>query len=494
MGKHFISVLGTGLYQSTTYYYKEKSVITPFIQEALAEMLFDDIQEGDRISVFVTEKAKEQNWDNRKYTARERENAERLGHELPDAKTGLRDILQKKYGNILDDIELCMIPIGADENELWKIFQVIFSRIQEDEELYIDITHALRNIPIQMLAVISYARVLKNITVNGIYYGAFEVKDNVQNRTPIFNLQTFLDILDWSQAASSFIKYGNSDQIYELCSAQKRIYREKMSELFKLTKELNNFTHNMETSRGYYDPQKEKNTNKKEMSVLGAYKEYKKYYNLMKEDDEQKKDQEERQGSIIKPMEGLLSRIDESIADFNVDTNLEMGMATVRWAIDKKNIQQGFTAFEETIKTFLCEYYGLDERSEEDRDHICKNICRELDLNYKNKCKDKNISEIEVREAICKEWIIRKKKEGRIELSCDKKARINEMFLTIPQELFELIPKIGDRRNSMNHFGFSNLYMFTSKGLEKDLKQEFEKFVQIKLSMEEKKTHKKEGE
>ena len=44
-------------------------------------------------------------------------------------------------------------------------------------------------------------------------------------------------------------------------------------------------------------------------------------------------------------MEGLLSRIDESIADFNVDTNLEMGMATVRWAIDKKNIQQGFTAF-----------------------------------------------------------------------------------------------------------------------------------------------------
>lgn len=122
MGKHFISVLGTGLYQSTTYYYKEKSVITPFIQEALAEMLFDDIQEGDRISVFVTEKAKEQNWDNRKYTARERENAERLGHEIPDVKTGLRDILQKKYGNILDDIELCMIPIGADENELWKIF------------------------------------------------------------------------------------------------------------------------------------------------------------------------------------------------------------------------------------------------------------------------------------------------------------------------------------------------------------------------------------
>ena len=36
--------------------------------------------------------------------------------------------------------------------------------------------------------------------------------------------------------------------------------------------------------------------------------------------------------------------------------------------------------------------------------------------------------------------------------------------------------------------------MFTSKGLEKDLKQEFEKFVQIKLSMEEKKTYKKEGE
>lgn len=492
MGRHFISVLGTGLYQPTVYSYEEKSVETSFIQEALADIFFEEIREDDKISVFVTDKAKSLNWDTREYTKRERENAQKNGVKLPEVKIGLNDILQKKYGKILDDVELCMIPIGANEDELWKIFQIIFSRINDDEELYIDITHALRNIPIQMLAGISYARVLKNITVKGIYYGAFEVKDNAQNRTPIFNLQTFLDVLDWSQAANSFIKYGNSDQIYELCSVQKRVYREKMSELFKITKELNNFTHNMETSRGYYDPEKEKKTNKKEMSVLGAYKEYKKFYDLMKDNDSQKENQEERQSTIIKPMEGLLARIDESIADFDVETNLDVGMASVKWAIDKKNIQQGFTAFEETIKTFLCEYYGLDERTEEDRDRICKNICRELDKNYKNK--RKNFTDIEAREEIYKEWAVQKKTEGKLEISSDKDTRIHEMFLTVPQELFELIPQIGDRRNSMNHFGFSNRYMFTSKGLEKDLQSEFEAFIRIKTLMEEKKEGKEKGE
>lgn len=59
MGRHFISVLGTGLYQSTTYVYEGKFFETPFVQEALAEMLFSEIKQGDKISIFVTEKAKE---------------------------------------------------------------------------------------------------------------------------------------------------------------------------------------------------------------------------------------------------------------------------------------------------------------------------------------------------------------------------------------------------------------------------------------------------
>lgn len=98
-------------------------------------------------------------------------------------------------------MQICMIPIGANEEELWEIFKNIFETIGQEEELYIDITHSLRNIPIQLLAVISYARAIKNVTVNGIYYGAFEVgKFNEEGvkEAPILNLLTFLDILDWS--------------------------------------------------------------------------------------------------------------------------------------------------------------------------------------------------------------------------------------------------------------------------------------------------------
>lgn len=479
MGRHFISVLGTGLYQSTTYVYEEKCFETPLVQEALAEMLFSETKQGDKISIFVTEKAKELNWETRKYSEREQENAKKNGQVLPDIKIGLKEILLKKYGQILDDIELCTVPIGSNENELWEIFQIIFSRIEEDEELYIDITHSLRNIPIQMLAVISYARVLKRITVKGIYYGAFEAKDELK-RTPIFNLRTFLEILDWSQAANTFVKYGNSDQIYELCLEQKKIYREKISELFKITKELNCLTHNLETSRGYY-----KDGKNREMSALGTYKEYKKNYFQMMEKDQQKEDRNEKQTAIIKPMEGLLQCIDKSVEIFDVDTNLEMGMAAVRWAIDKKNTQQGFTAFEETIKTFLCNYYGLDEKEEKDRDWISKNICRELSENYDEK--NKKFRNGKTREDIYKQWLEEKKEHDWFQAYLPQTDKMQEMFLDIPESLFVLIPKIGDRRNSMNHFGFSNRYQFSSKGLEKDLKSTFEAFEQIKKQMEEKK-------
>ena len=479
MGRHFISVLGTGMYSETNYCYEGKNVKTPFVQEALLDMLFEEAKPGDKVSIFLTDQAKEKNWESREYTEKERENAEKNGRVLPEISVGLKEILTPKYGKILAEEEKCMLPLGGTEEELWKIFHVILDSIEENEEVYIDITHSLRNIPIQMLAVIFYARTLKSIQVQGIYYGAFEVK--TEEGTPIFNLRTFLDVLDWSQAAKSFIKYGDSDQIYELCQEQQKVYREKMRDLLYTVKELNLFTHDLETSRGYYDVQLER---KCKASALGTYKRYKKAYTKLLDIDAEKQEGETKQASIIAPMEGLLNCIDRSIENFDVDTNLDLGMEAVRWAIEKKKTQQGFTALEETIKTFLCCHYGLNEAAEEDRDWISKNICRYLNLNYVKTKKERKVSEDECRRILFEQWM-HDAENGRFNEIESKREKVYNMFLTIPEELFKLIPSIGDKRNSMNHFGYSNSYKFSSKNLEVDLSELYQKFVEIKQRMEE---------
>ena len=484
MGKHFLSVLGTGEYKKAIYSCDGRKVETPYVQEALLKLKFDTWEPEDKISIFLTEKAKQDNWEDREYRDKEKEAAK---HELPEIRKGLKSVLQKDYSVFLDEAEKCMLPIGANEEELWEIFQVIFSRIQDNEELYIDITHSLRNIPIQMLAVVSYARVLKNVTVKGIYYGAFETKDQFGGETPILDLATFLDILDWSQAANAFVKYGNSDQIFELYEEQKKkAYKDKMQkgktqiyqrDLQKVVTEIHNITSGLETSRGYYDF-KENKTNKA-TSVMGAYKAYKATFEIMNKKDNEKKERKEKQRNIIEPLGELLKVIDDKAKIFDVESNLDFGLAAVQWAIDNKSTQQGFTALEETVKTFLCNYYELDETQQIDREGICKNICGIL---YEECCKkQKNANNFELRVQICENWL--NKNREVLKITQEKEEKICRIFKTLPTTLLEIVHEIGNRRNSMNHFGYSNLGKFSSEKLESDLKLYYKEFQEVMEKM-----------
>ena len=68
MAKHFISVLGTSTYTECIYFQEDKEVQTAFIQEASLEICFEEVNEDDKITIFITESAKVRNWENRKYS------------------------------------------------------------------------------------------------------------------------------------------------------------------------------------------------------------------------------------------------------------------------------------------------------------------------------------------------------------------------------------------------------------------------------------------
>lgn len=484
MKRHFISVLGTGNYQETIYYQEDKKFKTAFVQEALLNIKFPELTEDDRITIFLTEDSKKRNWLNRSYTEKEREDA---GKELPEMKAGLQEILLPKYGPYLEtNLENCLIPVGANEEELWKIFQIIFNQIQPEEELYIDITHALRNIPIQMLAIISYARVVKKATVGGIFYGAFEVGERKNGivEAPIMELSMFMDLLDWSQAANDFVKYGNSDHIAELYEEQKRKNRNvRTNELNKTIKELQNLTLGLETSRGYYNRQKGAN-NKDGRSIQESYQQYKQSYAIMQKKDKKIKGDEQRQSDFVLPLGELWEVIDDKINVFDVESNLEIGMASIQWAIDNKRTQQGFTALEETIKTFLCNYYGLDETTKDDRDDICKSISNALLKKIEGKKVKENELMMEHRLEAAEIWVTQKREDDSKKLSEQKIEIAKVIFETIPESLVRLCAEISDCRNSMNHFGYSNLGKFSAKVLNDNLKKYYNVFCDIKNEME----------
>lgn len=51
MGKHFLSVLGTGEYKKAIYSCDGRKVETPYVQEALLKLKFDTWELEDKISI-----------------------------------------------------------------------------------------------------------------------------------------------------------------------------------------------------------------------------------------------------------------------------------------------------------------------------------------------------------------------------------------------------------------------------------------------------------
>ena len=107
-----------------------------------------------------------------------------------DTYTGLKKVLEKnKFPFEVKDIK---IPNGDYEEEIWEIFESVYNVLKDGDEVYFDITHAFRSIPMLVMVLINYAKFLKNIKVKSITYGNWEARDS-ENFAPIMDLITFSD-------------------------------------------------------------------------------------------------------------------------------------------------------------------------------------------------------------------------------------------------------------------------------------------------------------
>lgn len=226
--KVFISFLGTNNYVECIYNINGVgSKPVRFVQEALIEQQCKDWTAEDRIFIFCTSKettgengSKEINWlDNGQ--ARVSDDSEKIGleHRLKDLKNGIR---------LQTPIEQIDIEAGFSEDEIWGIFNTVYSKLQLNDEIYFDVTHAFRSIPLFSIVLFNYSKFMIGTQLKTILYGAFEklgpaykVKElPVEQRVaPVIDLTNIARLQEYNQIASGLKDFGKVKPLKDVIAA-----------------------------------------------------------------------------------------------------------------------------------------------------------------------------------------------------------------------------------------------------------------------------------
>ncbi|NLJ78297.1 MAG: TIGR02221 family CRISPR-associated protein, partial [Tissierellia bacterium] len=113
-----------------------------------------------------------------------------------------------------------LIRYGLDKDELWQnfdLFMKIIDTLDYDDEIYLDITHSFRSIPLFMYLMMDFIQTLghRNIRLRGLYYGMLEASADMQY-APIVDLNPLFQISKWIKATYDFVNYGNGYMISKL--------------------------------------------------------------------------------------------------------------------------------------------------------------------------------------------------------------------------------------------------------------------------------------
>ena len=198
-----ITFLGATEAHETAYIMPDgREHAAPYFGVALAR--FYQGQDLDYMKVFVTEKAREKNWDDFKRQAEDH----------------------------VDVLEAVDIPDGANENELWSLFQTVIDAVDEREEVIFDITHGFRSLPFLSLLAVAYLRQVKQIDLRAILYGSYEARDQSvePNRTPVVDLSGFVSLFDWMTAADRFTRFGDASDLADHLRAAKPGWQDQQAD------------------------------------------------------------------------------------------------------------------------------------------------------------------------------------------------------------------------------------------------------------------------
>lgn len=348
MAKKFLSFLGTNAYLHTKYKIDDFiSKPVRYVQEALVQHICKDWEENDKIVIFATEGENgsiKKNWENAQINK-----FDEKAKEFEKKPLGLGKKL--KILNLKCKIEMVPIPDGIKEGEIWKIIQIIYDAIENDDELYIDITHSFRYIPMIIPSMITFLKTTKNINLHSIHYGAFEVlgsnqevtkKDLNERVAPIRELTELYKMIEWSEATNAFLKFGSGQSLIE------QINKIDKSNMDKKTKNifnpLKNGIKNIDEALKFNNV-----TELKSLTIPKNAKtiDLKKNPNLF-------------------ALKNLLPQIENFLGQWSDDEAVN-GLLAAEWCLDNDRFAQALTFAQEAMITYFCNIFKWNKSNKDHR-------------------------------------------------------------------------------------------------------------------------------
>lgn len=440
--KVFISVLGTGFYEPCKYVKGSfESSKTRFIQQATLEYLKvnnnwttknADDEVVDRVIILLTDGARKTNWGQTKRT-------NKITGEEEDY-LGLEQVLQNM--NLPCPVETPSIPDGKNEEEMWTIFNTVYEVLKPNDELYFDLTHGFRYLPMLVLVLGNYAKFLKGVKVKHISYGNYEARD-ADNKAPLMDILPLSMLQDWTFAAADLIQNGNIKKLKELKEdnalvpmlrerGKKNIDR-KMAEgyLDGYIQSLNTFLNDMKLCQGPNILKGEtiNNINSCHEQVVEVFE------------------------NVIAPIPPVINKIQDSLLGFEQTDSLNPeslrnGYMAAKWCYDHQLYQQSITILDENLTTHFCKYLGTNEFNYDQRN--CSNAFLRNggyhEEDWKKKKKDEEVDE---------DW-------ERIKDT----VKVAESYQGVQSfvSLMSIDARwIHNKRNSYNHASMTNDKLFTTE-------------------------------
>ena len=174
--------LGRGQLHKSTYVFDGREYETQFFAEAIVEFF-----SPESLCFFATESAA-------KAPVSDENTCERLKF--------LEELLR-------DRTKIVHIPIaeGANETELWEIFDIVVNNICDNEKVLFDITHGFRSLPFLTFLALAYVRnVRSNVKIERVIYGAYEAVERSNPKKPVFDLTPFVSLLYWDECCQCISK------------------------------------------------------------------------------------------------------------------------------------------------------------------------------------------------------------------------------------------------------------------------------------------------
>ncbi len=376
MAKVLISSVGTGSIKKDSNEEYENTIYTidgkDYENKKLVSKVLVEHFDIEKIIFIGTKKSR---WDNLCYYFDElKEDYETIENKIDNNTLEKEDLnllgqaIRTKHKNIKEVYSFFIDYEKNTQEEMWGNFyklQQIENYLEKGDEVYLDMTHGFRYMPMLNMLVLEFLSLEKEniFKLNAILYGMLET---APKKSQIVDMKIFFDLLRWIRAINIFKHNSNADQLISL------LKESNFEDKEVLTKTFSNFNNSLQIA----------NMASIRQFISGAKS---KIQNIKSSDN--------KIISFVYPqLEQIISRLDkDQLSHFQYEL--------ASWLNENKNYALSYIALTEAVISKTCELKQLNPNSQDDREEAKKRVDSPYNQYYnsslgKEKNKNANITDI----------------------------------------------------------------------------------------------------